>query len=471
MPTKPNKNTNNKSSIYFIGIKGVAMTYLAIMTKELGYEVSGSDTDEVFITDELLQRKNIPFFNGFDASNIKNFKPDIVVISAAYGVNNPEVKAAKSMRVTTYTQSEMLAEIMKDFDVVGVSGVHGKTTVTSMLALVMQEAGFSPSYAIGTSNIPGLDSNAQIGNGKYFVVEADEYKKSELDLQPKFLDYPIKHLIVTSIELDHPDVFPSAEHMYQAFYKLAMKIPRRGSIIANSDWPLVRRLVSRLADRNCQTFGFEKGADWQIVDLQEGSRTSFYLKGKEEKIGPIVMGMPGRHNVLNGAVTYLMARSLGVEKASIVKTLSSFKGPKRRFELLGDYNGATFYDDYAHHPTAIKFLVDAARKTWPNKRITLVFQPHTYSRTSKLLREFAESLKDVDRLILLNIWASAREKGNFVTIRDLIHEIRNYRGDVEFRTSLEEVAAYLAGSVSSRDIVLLVGAGDVYKVYEKLPRD
>jgi UDP-N-acetylmuramate--alanine ligase len=340
-----------------------------------------------------------------------------------------------------------------------------------MLSLVLKEAGFSPSYTIGTSNIPGLESSAHIGEGQYFVVEADEYKRSETDLRPKFLDYPLKHLIVTSIELDHPDVYPSAEHVYQVFYELAMRIPRRGTIVANTDWPLVRRLVSRLADRNCLTYGFEKGAKYQIVDYNEGVKNSFYLKTPLTRIGPIEVAMPGRHNMLNATAAYLMATTLGVTEDSAHKTLSSFKGPKRRFEYLGEYNGAQFYDDYAHHPTALKFLIDAAKKRFPNKKITVVFQPHTYSRTSKLLDQFAQSLLGADRLVLLNIWSSAREKSGFVTIKDLIKEIHRFRNDIEFRTSLEEVANYLAGSVAKNDVVLLVGAGDVYKIFNKLPAD
>jgi UDP-N-acetylmuramate--alanine ligase len=465
MPARSKEPRN----IYLIGIKGVAMAGLAIMAKEKGYNVSGSDVAEEFITDELLQKNNIDFHSGFKAENLKIQKPDLVVIGAAYGTNNPEVKMAKSMRLATVTLSEMIGRLMADYDGVGVAGVHGKTTVTSMLALILKDAGFSPSYTIGTSSIPGLESSAHIGNGQHFIIEADEYKRSETDLRPKFLDYPMKHLIVTSIELDHPDVYPSAEHLYQVFYQLAMKIPRRGTIVANTDWPLVRRLVSRLADRNCLSYGFDKGAKYQIVDFTEGEKNTFYLKTTTQRIGPIDIAMPGRHNMLNAAAAYLMAVNLGVTESSALKTLANFKGPKRRFERLGQYNGAEFYDDYAHHPTALKFLIDAAKKRFPKKKIVVVFQPHTYSRTSKLLSEFAQSLLGADRLVLLNIWASAREKSGFVTIRDLIREIHRYRSDVEFRTSLEEVADYLAGSVSKSDVVLLVGAGDVYKVYDKLP--
>ncbi len=455
-------------SIYFVGIKGVAMAGLAVMAKELGYRVTGSDIKETFITDELLQRNDIPYYEGFSADNIKKEKPDVVVIGAAYGANNPEVKAVKALRVKAVTQSEMSGDIMAKYETVGVAGVHGKTTTSSMLTLILQEAGFSPSYMIGTSSIPGLPGSAHIGDGQYFVVEADEYKKSETDTTPKFLDYPIRHLIVTSIELDHPDIYPSAEHVYQVFYQLCLKIPRGGAVVANTDWPLVRRLVSRLADRSCLSYGFDPTAKYQIVDVKSGEKTYFSIKGPKESIGPIELAMPGKHNILNATAALLMARELGVNQVSIEKTLRHFTGPKRRFEYLGTLNGALFYDDYAHHPTALQFLIDAAKKRFPTKKIIVVFQPHTYSRTGRLLEEFGRSLKDADRVIILNIWASAREKSGYVTIGDLLKEIRKHRQDVEYRSSLEEVTSYLAGSVGKGDVVLLVGAGDVYKIYDKL---
>ena len=255
--------------------------------------------------------------------NIKKYKPDLVIIGAAHGANNPEVKIAKSMKIPTATQSEMLGKLMAEYNVIGVAGIHGKTTTTSMLTLILQDAGFSPSYSIGTSEIPGLASSAHIGEGKYFIVEADEYKKSETNLQPKFLDFPIKHLIVTSIEMDHPDIYPSAEHVYQVFYQLTLKIPRNGSIIACSDWPLVRRLVSRSADRNCVTYGFNKGAKYQIIDVKEGLIDKFSLLNDKKIIGSIELGMPGKHNMLNAVAAYLMAKQLGVKDSTIFKILKN----------------------------------------------------------------------------------------------------------------------------------------------------
>ncbi len=467
MATKPKPEPK---SVYFIGIKGVAMSGLAVMAKELGYEVSGSDVGEEFITDHVLKEHSIKFFNSFEPEHVsRTNKPDLVVVGASFGQNNAEYKAAKTLRLPIITSSEMLGRLMANFEGVGVAGTHGKTTTSSMLAYILKEAGFSPSYSIGTSDIPGLNGNAHIGDGKYFVAEADEYKKSDESLEPKFLDLPLKHLIVTSIEFDHPDVYQTAEQIYNVFYRLTLKLPRDGVIVACTDWPLVRRLAARRVDREVLSFGFEPSAKYQITDLHElPDKVTFNIKGNEKIIGPIELALPGRHNVLNATAAILTALQLGVTEAAVTKALRHFAGPKRRFELLGEYNGAQIFDDYAHHPTALRFLFDATRHRYPTKQIVAVFQPHTYSRTGKLLKEFASALQEADKLILLNIWASAREKSGYVTIKDLIDATKLLKPDVEYRSSLDEAALYLKSFVTAKDVVLLIGAGDVYKIYEKL---
>lgn len=458
---KPLKN------IYFIGIKGVAMSGLAVMAKKLGYVVSGSDVAEKFITDQVLHDNGIIVHEGFDAKNLEE-KPDAVVISAAFGLQNPEVKLAKTKKIKVFTMSELLGNLISKFEGVAVAGIHGKTTTTSLITLILKNAGFSPSYMIGTGHIPGLENNADIGDGKYFVVEADEYKKSDEDLSPKFLDYPVKHAVITSIELDHPDVFSTPEEVYGAFYKFVLKIPRDGSIVACSDWPLVRRLISRMVDRKVVTYGFNSSVSYQIINFEEGEQSTFSVRTSDGDIGPITLSLPGKHNALNATAALAMCIKLGVSEQKIVKILSEVRSPERRFEFLGEYNGAKFFDDYAHHPTAIDYLIESAKQKFKDKNIVVVFQPHTYSRTGKFLKEFATSLSKADKLILLNIWASAREKSGYITIKDLISEIKKIRTDFEYRSTLEDAANFLSSSVSSKDVVILVGAGDVYKIFKKL---
>src|SRR3989338_1087016 len=454
------------NELHFVGVKGVAMSGMAVMAQKLGYIVTGSDVAEVFPTDELLHKNKIEVFEGFRAENLKGRHPTLIV-SAAYGDSNPEVKEARRRRLRVRTQSELLGEFLRSYEGIGVSGVHGKTTTSSILAFLLKESGFSPSYVIGAPDVPGLQGNSHLGDGKFFVVEADEYRKSEADKTPKFLDLSLKHVIVTSIEFDHPDVFDSAESVYVEFYKLLTKVPRDGTIIACIDWQLVRRLVNRFVDRVCLTYGFDSGADFQIVDFTEDAvGISFALKTGEKKLGPFTSSLPGPYNAQNIAAAIVMALKLGATQKAIMKALPKFVGAKRRFERLGEVNGALVIDDYAHHPTAVTNVIAAAHHKFPDKKITIVFQPHTYSRTGKFLREFAKSLVGADRIILLDIWASAREETGSVTLNDLLSEIKENRPDVEFRSSLEEVAKYIKGTVSESDVVLLVGAGDVYKIFD-----
>lgn len=464
--TKVNLEENK---LHFIGLNGMGMSALAVMAKELGYSVTGSDVDEVFPTDQVLKNSKIVVLKGFSAKNIVG-RPRVVV-SAAYGVENPEVKEARKKRLVVLTYSEVLGEIMKRFEGVGITGVHGKTTTTSMLAFILQEAGFSPSYVIGAPYVQGLNANGHLGQGKYFVVEADEYKKSEESKESKFLDLPLKHIVVTSIELDHPDQFQTAEDVYQAFYKLSVKIPRDGIIVACTDWPLVRRLVSRRADRSFLTYGVDPSAHFQLIDVKEGDKTVFSIKVSDQKLGPFTIQLPGVHNALNATAAIIMAMHLGVTESMVNSALKKFTGPMRRFQELGKFNDAIIIDDYAHHPTAVEAVIESAKKRFPSKKITVVFQPHTYSRTGKLLTEFAESLKGADKLILLNIFASAREKSGYVSISDLIREIKETEIDFEYRDNLEEAAKLLKGSIDGSDVVILMGAGDVYKIFSLLKAD
>jgi len=454
-------------AVYLIGIKGVAMAALAAMAKQLGYEVTGSDVSEKFPTDVLLAEQKIAWLEGFKAENIRQAKPDLVVVSAAYGLQNPEVKAAKGRRIPILSQSEMLGQLMKDYEGVGVAGVHGKTTTTSLLAFLLDKAGCSPSYSIGTAHVAGLGGNSRIGDGRYFVVEADEYRRSDSSNEPKFLDLPLKHVIITSIELDHPDVFQSEEDVYSVFYRLAVKIPRDGTIVACVDWPLVRRLVQRCSDRPVETYGFHASANYRIVDCKEGEQTSFYLSSADKRLGPFSTQLIGHYNASNCAAAIVIALKLGINEEKIKQILPEFAGPERRFQKLGRLNGAPVFDDFAHHPSALAALAQGVRARFPRRRIVIVFQPHTYSRTGKLLQEFARSLALFDQVVLLNIYASAREKSGYVTIKDLIEATRQLKPETEYRSSLKEAAQYLESVVGRGDVLLLVGAGDVYKIFQE----
>lgn len=458
------KSKLDPNSLYFVGIKGAGMAALASIAAELGYQVQGSDVADKYPTEDQLIRHQIKVFQGFNGDNIATAQPGRIVASAAYSLDHPELKAAKKARIPIIYYSQFLGEILAKFESIGVSGVHGKTTTTSMLATILETAGLSPSFLVGVGQIFGFDSPGRLGKGRQFVVEADEYARSPQDKTAKFLDLPLKHLILTSIELDHPDIYDSAEAVYDTFYQLTTKIPRTGQIVACTDYPLVRRLISRLADRRVVTYGFSASATWRIRDFRPGQPVKFILSNGQLKF-ELELNVPGKVNALNAAAAALIAHQLSVSAETIKEALAKFRLPKRRFEHLGQLNGAEVYDDYAHHPTAIKQLIETAREQFPDRRLVLVFQPHTFSRTAKLLNEFVGSLLGADELVILNIFASAREKSGYVSIRDLLEPLSQQHQQVSYQASLEEAAKYLQETITKDDVLVMAGAGDVYKIF------
>jgi len=454
-----------KSLIYLIGIKGVGMTALAVYLKQAGYEVTGSDSNQSFATDKILKQNGIHYFENFDAKNLKGLKPQTVVVSAAYGKENPEVAVAKNRHLNLKYYSEMLGQISSGKKVIAVAGVHGKTTTTAMVAYLLEKANLSPSFIIGAGKITGLSANAHKGSGDYFVVEADEYRKSPEDNAPKFLDLSPFISVISAIELDHPDIYGSLEEIYDAFYKFACRIPRSGLIILNFDYPKSKKLRQSLADRNFATYGYESGAKWKIINVQEGpALNEFYLEEAGKIHGPFRIKLPGKHNILNATAAIITALTSEIPEPTIKKYLSQFGGVERRFQKIAELKNLSIYDDYAHHPTAIKYTLEAARRKFPNKKIWCVFQPHTYSRTEKLLEEFSQAFKNADKVIITDIYASAREKGGKISALDLAAAIKNHQSGVRFMQNKEKIKDYIQDSLKGETVLITMGAGDIYKL-------
>lgn len=452
--------------IHFIGIGGVGMSALAILAKQKGFKVSGSD-ENVYFTDESLAKNDIEWQDGFKAENLQS-KPDEVVVSAAYNEKNPEITEAQRLHIPIRPYSEMLAEIMSSFRGIAIAGIHGKTTTSAMAAYLLEQARFNPSYLVGCREVPNLGTNAKIGEGEWFVTEADEYKKSSDDLTPKFLDLKPEIVLITSIEMDHPDVFNTVEDVYRAFYKLACRVPRTGLIIGCIDSDRVKKLAGSLADRRFETYGFSLGADWRIIDYQvEPGRQVFSVKRDKRIYGPFQIMLPGKHNVLNATAALVVALTVGVKPATIQKYLPEFMGVERRFQLAGERDGITIIDDYAHHPTAIATTLEGAKEFYPGRKIWCVFQPHTYSRTKELLEEFAKSFGAADSVLITDIYASAREKSGRIHAKHLVVETKKYHENVYYAGPLDEAVAFLAENVEKGDVVILMGAGDIYKVGER----
>lgn len=459
--------SNEIKKLHFIGIKGVGMAALAILAKEKGYTVTGSDTGETFVTDKALAEAGINPLN-FDPQNLKD-KPDMVIVSAAYDKENPELKEARKKRLDIKPYSEALTMLAGDSEVIAVSGIHGKTTTTALISFLLTKANLDPSFVIGSGEIPSLGKSSHYGKGEYFILEADEYRKSSEDNNPKFFDFSPKIEIITSIEMDHPDMFTSEEKVYDAFYKFACRIPRDGFIVLCTDYPKARKLLGTLADRNFETYGFNEGASWQIANYQEAEDlTIFNLLHQNKLVGPFKLKIPGKGNVLNAAASIITALKLGIEEKSIKKHLSNFSGVKRRFEKIGQIGDITIIDDYAHHPRSIALTLEAVKKRFPRAKILCIFQPHTYSRTKELLGEFALSFKIADKVIITNVYASVREKEATVSGEDLASLIRKNKQSVKFIAEWSKIIQEVIDNIDKETLIITMGAGDIYKLSEKI---
>lgn len=455
---------------YLIGIKGVGMAALAKYLVEAGFKVGGSDVAESFVTDEIFKNTSIQIYSPFSPKNLKGNKPDCVIISAAYGKDNLEVKEAKRLGLKTLYYSEAISEITKGKKLIAVAGIHGKTTTASMIACLLSEAGLDPSYIIGAARIPSLGANGHYGESENFIIEADEYRKSPDSLESKFFDLAPEYAIITSIELDHPDVFPSVEEIYAAFHRFASKVSRQGTIIINADYKKAKKLIQTLVDRNFETYGFSDNVDWQAIDIKEKDETQFFVRHEGEKIGPFKLGIPGKHNILNALATVAIAFKYQVDQEIIKRVLSEFKGVQRRFEVIGKVKDIIIIDDYAHHPTAIEATLDAVKEKFPHKKIWCIFQPHTYSRTKGLLKEFSQAFQKADKVIITDIYASVRETTGQISSLDLVKEIKKYQNNVHYINKFEKIEKYLKNFAQGQLVILTIGAGDIYKFGERIPQ-
>lgn len=457
-------------TVYLIGIKGVGMAALANYLFQAGYEVSGSDVAERFVTEKLL--KNMKIFEGFNANNLGKIKYDLVVASAAYDKENPEVKEAIRRKLNLKYYSEVLGQITSGKKTIAVAGIHGKTTTTAMLSSILTDATLDPSYIIGAGEVANFKYPAHFGGGDYFVLEADEYRKSPDDNTPKFLDLTPQIAIISSIELDHPDVFPTVEEVYNAFYSLSCRVPRSGTIVLCIDYPKAKKLQSSLADRNFETYGFDPQSRWRVLNAKASETgMTFSIQGQGKVLGPFEIALPGNHNVLNATAAIICALNIGVKEEIIKKSLANFKTVKRRYEKLGQVGEITIIDDYAHHPTAISATIEATKRRYPNSKIWCVFQPHTFSRTIALKEEFAQCFKLADNVIITDIYASAREPQGNITGEELVDEIKKHQSKVKYLPYGEKITNYLALNIKQPAVILTIGAGDIYKLVPEIIKE
>lgn len=472
---------NQSNNIFIVGIKGVAMANLALILKKMGKNVMGSDVAEEFITDGLLEKNKIRWQEGF---NKLPDKIDLVIYSAAHGgTANPQVLEAKKKGVKIISQAEILGEIMDKFKTkIAVCGSHGKTTTSSLLAYSLIKLGEKPSYLVGAPNFNDfLGGDYQIN--EHFVVEADEYGVNPpSNKTPKFNFLNPDYIICTNIDFDHPDVYMNIDETRRAFTKFFDD----KKLILNIDDTNILQCLERLNSTKFITYGFSKKADYQITNWEvkeDGSKFDlrYHPRGKSELFPDYSLFSPfhndnltdfkislfGKHNISNATAVIVQLLLLGYEAKAIKKAISYFKGAKRRFEVVYKKNGNYLLDDYAHHPREIEATIKAARMRFPKRKIIVIFQPHTYSRTLSLLKDFAQSLSYADKSFILPIFPSAREKAiNFNITSEAI--ARHNPTKLLYVPSKNHLLKILPSFLQSHEIIFTMGAGDVYKLKDEI---
>lgn len=449
-------------NIFIVGIKGVAMTNLAVILKKMGKNVSGADVVEEFITNELLIKNNLTYSVGFEPEKLPA-RTDLVVYSAAHqGTDNPIAKEAQKRGIKVTAQTQLIGEIMQKSKIkIAVAGSHGKTNTASLLSYSLLRLGAKPSYLVGApsfNNLPGGD----LGDFKYFVVEADEYGVNPpLDKTPKFNFLNPDYILTTNIDLDHPDMYGGLNDVAEAFGKF---FDNKKLILCNDDPPM-NRFINKSKENWLKTYGYSKTSDLLIKNVTVSETNShFDLYFKNEFLDSFSVQLFGEKLVLNTAGVILILLELGFKPAAIKNAIQDFTGAKRRFEKVYFANNTYLFDDYAHHPKEIETILIAARERFPKRRIIALFQPHTFSRTALFLREFATSLSLADTAVILPIFASAREnpKNFAITSEDIAS--KNQGGNLFAVESKTEALDKLAGILRAGDVVLTIGAGDVYKL-------
>lgn len=459
----------NIKTAYFIGIKGVGMTMLAQFLVESGVKITGSDIPEKFMTDQVLKREKIKVRAPFAVDNIPA-QVDLIVHSSAFSPkNNVEMKYLEQKKRSlgkcqlNLSYAEALGAVFSQYYGLAVCGSHGKTTTSAWLGFVLDRAGLKPNVLVG-ARVPQFKGSALKGASRYFVAETDEY-------QNKLQYFFPTGVVLNNIDYDHPDFFKTRKDYFQVFAAFVKKIPAKGFLAVNADDPLALKAAARCRGRVITYSLKNKKADYGATDFSvKNGRQHFLVWEKGKSLGSFSIRLAGEHNIANALAVIATAKRLKLDLAVIKKYLTAFGGTERRLQVLGKYKGALIVDDYAHHPTEIRATLAGLRKFYPQRRIVTVFHPHTFSRTKAFLADFAASFSGTDELLVLDIYGSAREKQGGVSSQKLIALMGKHSPhlNIKYLPLLDLAADYLAANIHPNDVVLLMGAGDVFRIGEKL---
>jgi UDP-N-acetylmuramate--alanine ligase len=447
-----------KHRIHFVGIGGIGMSGIAEVLLNLGYVVSGSDLHDSEVT-QRLRSLGAQLFVGHQEANLAA-NPSVVVVSTAVKYSNPEVLEARRRHIPVIPRAEMLAELMRMKYGVAVAGSHGKTTTTSMIAAVLSMAGLDPTMVIG-GRVRMLGSNAKMGQGEILVAEADESDGSFLLLSPTIA-------VVTNIDREHMDFHQTMERLNESFLAFINKIPFYGLGVLCLDNIHVRGLLAKVRKRFA-TYGLSPEAEFSARDLNfKAAGVEFTVLHHARPLGQLQLHLPGRHSATNALAAVVVAHELEIPFRQVAQALDGFTGIHRRFEIKGEPRGITVIDDYGHHPEEIRATLGAIRDSW-KRPLTVIFQPHRYSRTRDLFDDFVTAFDGADRLVLTEIYGAGEDPIPEVSGESLYQAIkRNGHVDVEFIADKTQIAKRLSEKLVPRDIALTLGAGDIYKVGEAL---
>lgn len=444
--------------IHCLGIGGIGLSAVAEILKDNGHTVTGTDIKVSEVT-EHLESIGIKVFREHVAENVDNV--DAVVYSAAVSDENPEVVRARELGIPLFSRAEVLGMLMENYrSSIAICGTHGKTTVTSMTSLILRNAEYRPTILVG-GNLPEINGNVEIGSNDYFVTEACEYMDSFLNLNPSIG-------VILNIDSDHLDYFKDMDHIVKSFRTFVEQIGDEGTIVAYGDNPFVKDVLKDHSNKI--TYGYSESCDYYAENIvfDDMGFPSFDICHEGNKVAEIKLAVPGEHNVLNSMAAFATARHLGVDVRTIRDTLAAFGGTHRRFDFTGITDGGVkVIDDYAHHPTECRATIAAASNVKHN-RLWIVFQPHTYTRTKALFNEFTECFTGADVLVLTDIYA-AREKDVYdISTEKLYNSMKELHPDKEiyYIGDFDRIADFIKSNAASGDMVITMGAGDVYKVGE-----
>ncbi len=444
--------------IHFIAIGGIGMSGLAKVSLEQGHVISGCDLAPSDLAWRLAKSGASIVF-GHDPSHLDGV--DLVVVSAAVPVDNPELAEARRRRIPVLKRSEMLGQLMAQGTGIAVAGTHGKTTTTALVTYLLAEAGLDPTFLVG-GELVNLDTNAAWGQSRFVVAEADEYDGAFLHLHPLIA-------VVTNIEPEHLDFYGTFEKEVDAFYQFLELVPAEGWVVINADDPTLRQLLERGLRAQVVSYGLGPAPAWGQAHWQARALAPNQLGGydftlwrDQEYLGAFSSSLPGRHNVSNATAALAVGSLAGIAWPQLQDGLASFRGVRRRFEVIGEAWGVTIIDDYAHHPTEIQATLLAARERFPGRRLLAVFQPHTFSRTKHLLADFAVAFELADQAIIADIYPSRERDTLGISSRDLVaamtHPQASYGG------SLAQTIEASLSALKPGDVLLALGAGDITRL-------